>query len=112
MRGKMAHQASLLHLGCHEKLGLLTLWPGRESLRQCIRALPGTVLCLVSGQWGGKVVDRGLAGLPHPSHPFQPLTLPDCTPGVRFVTPVLTTSSTSDPGFDLASQDPVSVEVH
>lgn len=72
---------------------LLGVWPAR---RRSLQAL----------------VDPELACLPRPSHPFQPLTLPDCTPGVRFVTPVLTASSTSEPGFDLASQDPVSVEVH
>lgn len=33
-----------------------------------------------------------------------------CTPGVWFVTPVLPASSTSEPGFDLASRDRVSVE--
>lgn len=42
-----------------------------------------------------------------PSNPFQHLTLLDCTPGVQF----LTTSFASGPGFDLTSQNLVSVEV-
>lgn len=42
-----------------------------------------------------------------PSNPFQHLTFLDCTPGVQF----LTTSFTSGPGFDLTSQNLVSVEV-
>ena len=54
------------------------------------------------------VVDPVLARLPRPSHIPAP-HLAWLHPGV---TPALTASSTSEPGFDLTSQDPVSVEVH
>lgn len=47
-----------------------------------------------------------------PASSFTPIPAPHLAwlhPGV---TPALTASSTSEPGFDLTSQDPVSVEVH
>lgn len=113
--GQMVHWALLCNRVAVESLACRPLGWAWRAWDPGVGALLGTVLCLVSGQRGGCVCSLFLtqgwpACLVLHTHSSPP-TLLDCNPGVWFVTPVLTTSFSSEPGFDLTSQDPVSVEV-